>query len=298
MVSCAWNKIISKFVLSLLVFTLAACAPAETTGTASIPTKISLDEDLAEEERAEEFIATKSAEKTQATSRVSSYVKVSNGERTYLAFWFPWNDEHVLLPLNEIHSPGLDLVTCQLNSDTEISSGILISGVKVSKEECVLDEGAQENAPPIVEIPGYFDGGLSTEEVNVIDLNGEYAGNLADIITFVIKNDLVDSGDLTLSLQRTDGPNGSYNGDPDAISYTLPAEALQVIFTDADIADFESAEDPVFALERKFSWEIPQGIAALNLSAGDENWFVLVIREDGREPDKVYLQIKGVGVIK
>jgi len=266
------------------------------TATVSIPTKISLEEDLAEEERAEEFIATKRAEKTRAASRVSPYVKVSNGERTYLAFWFPWNDEHVLLPLNEIHAPGLDLVIYQLDSDTEISSGILISGVKVSKEGCVLDKGAQDNALPIVEIPGIFDGGLSTEEVNVIDLNGEYAGNLANIVTFVIKNDLVGSGDLTLSLHRTDGPNGGYNGDPDAISYKLPAEALQVIFTDADIADFESAKDPVYALERKFTWEIPPGIAALNLSTGDENWFVLVINEGGREPDKAYIQIKGIGV--
>ena len=286
-------------VVLLSIFTLTACASVEMTETVIAPTKMSLEDELAEEERAAEFIATKRAEKTQAASRVSPYVRVSNGRSSYLALWFSWDNEHVLLPINEFYAPDLDLVTCQLDSVTRISPGVLIPGVRVSKSECVSDTGALENAPPVIKIPGYFNDGLNTEEINVIDLNGEYAGNLADVLSIVIKNDLLGSGDLTMSLYPADGPNGDYNDDPDAApTYTLPAEALQVTFTEEQIANFEYAEDPVYALERKFTWEIPPGVEALNLSAGDENWFVLVISENGRQPDRAYFQIKGVGAPK
>ncbi len=289
---------LSGMVVLLSIFTLFACAPIEMTETAYPPTKMSLEEELAEEERAAEFIATKRAEKIQPASIVTSYVEVSNGEQTYLAFWFPWNNEQVLLPLNEIHAPGLDLVSCQLDPDVEISSGVLVSGVNVSKTECMLDEGAQENAPAIIEVRGFFNNGLSTEKINVIDLNGEYAENLADILAFIIKNDLLGSGDMTLALHPADGPDGDYSDDPEALTYTLPAESLQVTFTDAEIGDFEYADDLVYALERKFTWKIPSGHEALHLSAGDENWFVLVISENGTEEAKVYLQIMGVNVQK
>lgn len=277
-------------IILLAVISLPACAPLPA------PTQMSLEDEYAEEERAAESIATARAEETQVTAiRVSPYVEVSNQESNFLAFWFSWNDEHLLLPINEIRAPDLDLVTCQLDSDTEISSGILISGVKVSKEACILDEQARENASPIIEIPAYFDDGLSTEEINVIDLSGEYAENLADLLTLVIKNDLLGSGDLTLSLYPVDGPAGGYADDPDSITYTLPAEALQVVFTDEQMENFEYVEDLVHALERRFTWIIPPGYENLDLSTGDENWFVLVIRENGRQLDKAYIQIKGVG---
>jgi hypothetical protein len=277
-------------IILLAVTSLPACAPLPA------PTKMSLEDEYAEEERAAESIATARAEETQVTAiRVSPYVEVSNQESNFLAFWFPWNNEHVLLPINEIRASDLDLVICQLDSDTEISSGILISGVKVSKEACILDEQARENASPIIEIPAYFDDGLSTEEINVIDLSGEYAENLADLLTLVIKNDLLGSGDLTLSLYPVDGPSGGYADDPDAITYTLPAEALQVVFTDEQMENFEYLDELVYALEGRFTWKIPPGYENLDLSTGDENWFVLAIRENGRQLDKAYLQIKGVG---
>jgi hypothetical protein len=288
-----------SIVALLVLFTLTACARAEIPKTVSTPTKRSLEEELAEEERAAEYIATKRAEKTQVASRVPPYVRVSNGEGSYLAFRFSWGDEHVLLPINEFYAPDLDLVTCQLDSGSEISPGILISGVNVSKNECVPDNGALENAVPVIKIPGYFNEGLNTEEINVIDLNGEYAENLADVLTFVIKNDLLGSGDLTVSLYPTDGPNGDYNDDPDsALTYTLPADTLQVSFTEEQMANFEYAEDPVYALEKKFTWKIPPGYETLNLSAGNENWFVLVFSENGSVPTNVYIHIKGVGAPK
>jgi len=283
----------------LSFFTLTACARAEMTKTVTTPTKMSIEEELAEEERAAEFIATKRAEKTQAASRVSPYVRVSNERSSYLALWFSWGDEHVLLPINELHAPDLELVTCQLDSDTEISPGVLIPGVYVSKSECLSDNGALENAVPVIKIPGYFNDGLNTEEVNIIDLNGEVAGNLADVLSLVIKNDLLGSGDLTVSLHPAEGPNGDYNEDPDAApAYTLTAEGLQVTFTKEQIENFEYAEDAVYALEREFTWKLPPGVETLNLSAGDENWFVLVISETGSEQSHVIIRIMGVGAAK
>ncbi len=284
-----------RTIVLLSLFTLPACEPVEIGEIISTPTKMSLEEELAEEERAAEFIATARAEKTLAASWVSPYVEISNEGQSYLAFWFPWNDEHVLLPINEIHATDLDLLICQLDSEPDISAGVLIPGMKVSENDCVLDKGALKNAPPIIEIPGYFNDGLNTEEVNIIDQNGEYAENLADILTFVIKNDLLGSGDLTLNLYPVDGPNGEYRDDSETITYTLPAQALQVTFTDEQIANFEYVEDAIYALGRKFTWQIPPGHEDLDLSVGDENWFVLVITESGQESMIVYIQIKGVG---
>ena len=75
---------------------LIACTPVKMTKTVNISTKMSL-----EEERAAEFFLTAMAEKTLAASWVSPYAEVSNEEKSCLVFWFPWNDEYVLLLINE-----------------------------------------------------------------------------------------------------------------------------------------------------------------------------------------------------
>jgi len=296
---------------SLLLFTLPACAATEVVEPTSTPRVISPEEELAAEERAEEAVATVYAEKTQAASRVSPYIKVSNGKQNLLAFWFLWNDETAFLPLAKFIASDTGLVTCHLESETELTSGTLFSGLELTDDECVTDKVAPANALPAVRIRGYFDNGLQLDceneaearDWNVIDLMGESVGNLADVVTIITENDLLGSGDVTLSLYRLDGPDSEPADDALIIpSYVLPAEALQVTFTGEQLADFESAEDVVHALERTFTWNIPAGFSVLDLSPGDENRFVLRVRETQARADqeeeylrRAYIQIKGVG---
>ena len=123
-----------------------------------------------------------------------------------------------------------------------------------------------------------------------------YAENLTDVVTFIIENDLLGSGDLTLSIHRTDGPGGEPSGEVGIVpTYTLPMEALQMTFSSDQLNDFEIAGDVHYFLKRKFTWEIPAGYDELNFSSGEENWFLLKLDEGGMEPTKVYLQVKGVG---
>ena len=284
-------------VLAILLFALPACGSTATAESHPTPENPFLEEELAAQ-----AIATARAEKTQIASRVSPYVKVSNGEQRYLAFWFTWNDETVFLPLTEFLATDSELVSCRLDSDTELATGRLFSGLKIVQDECVPDEQAIENALPTIKIPGYFDDGIDTEDLNVIDLQGEYAENFADVATLIIENDLLGSGDLTLSIYRTNGPDGVPYGDEDtAPTYSLPIETLQITFTNDQLENFEGADDVVYALERMFTWEIPAGYSDLDLSTGDENWFILTIREmkvgNNREEEylsNVYIQIKGV----
>lgn len=303
------SKLFSILILALIM--LPACAPMETTEAVPTPKVLSLEEELAEEELGAQAIATAYAKKTQIASRVSPYVKLSNGEQRYLAFWFLWNDETIFLPLNEILSTDPELVTCRLDRNIALSAGKLVSGSKLVDAKCVMDERAQENAVPIIRIPRYFEDGLQVvqsnepdiEEWNVINLNGEHAGNFADIVAFVIENDLFGSGDLTLSLYRTDGPNDVPSGNVHVVpTYVLPAEALQMTFSSEQMGNFEAAGDIVFALERAFTWKIPAGFSVLDLSPGDENWFVLKVREMKAGDNQIkeylgnaYIQIKGVG---
>ena len=280
---------------------LLACVPVEPTPT---PRVISLEEDLAAEELAAEAIATASAQRTEIASRVSPYVEISAGNQKYLAFWFSWNDETVFLPIAESTMTDSGLLSCQLDPGTGLTIGKLFSGLEFVQDECVPDESAPQNALPTIKIPGYFDEGIKLNESNdaesrdwnIIDLNGEYAENFAEMFTFIVENDLLGSGDLTISIYRTDGPNDDQYGDASVVpTYTLPAEALQVTFSSDQLANYEYVDDVIFALERAFTWKIPTGFSNLNLSPGDENWFVLEINEDGREPSKAYIQIKGVG---
>ncbi len=114
---------------------------------------------------------------------------------------------------------------------------------------------------------------------------------------------MLGSGDLTISIYRTDGPNGDHIGDVSVVpTYSLPAETLQISFSIDQLENFEYVDDVLYALERQFTWEIPEGFINLNLSPGDDNWFVLEIREmkAGNDQDEEYLseatiQIKGVG---
>ena len=123
------------------------------------------------------------------------------------------------------------------------------------------------------------------------------------MLSIIVENDLLGSSDLTLSLHRVDGPNDEQSDDAHVIpSYTLSAEALHVTFSSNQIENFEYVDDVVYALERAFTWEIPAGFRDLNLSPGDDNWFVLGIREmkAGNNQDEEYLgeayiHIKGVG---
>ena len=300
----------SIFIIYLLG-TLPTCAPVETVEPSPTPRIISLEEDLAEEERAAQAIATRSAEKTQVASRVSPYALLSVEEQSFLAFWFPWNDETAFLPLAEIKPSEHDLATCRLEPGTEIAIGELFSGWELVNDECVPDASAQENALPIIRVPRHFDDGINIDDGNqkdaagwnVIDLNGEYAENFAEAVAFIIENDLHGSGDLTLSIHRTNGPNGEPSGDLDAAPiYTLPAEALQVSFASEQLANFEYVDDVIYTTGRAFTWEIPEGYSDLNLSPGDENWFVLRIRETKAGNDQeeehlgnAYFQVKGVG---
>jgi hypothetical protein len=293
----------------VLLILLPACASVDAkTEPSPTPRVMSLEEELAEEERAAEAIATTRAEKTQIASRVSPYVKISNEEETYLAFWFQWNDETVFLPLNEVRSSELELVSCQLEPETEILAGKLLSGWEVLQDTCTMDEGAVENASPIIRIPRYFNDGVKISSVsdeinwNNIDLQGEYAENLADVITLIVENDLLGSGDLTISIYRSDGPNGKQPGDAHVVpTFMLPAEALQIAFPSNRLENFEYAEDVTYALEREFTWNIPTGFNVLDLSPGSENWFVLKIKEtiagDAQEEHlgNIYIQVKGVG---
>ena len=297
--------------LFILLITLSACMRIEATETVPTPKVLSPEEELAEEELGAQVIATAYAKQTQIASRISPYVKLSDGEKRYLAFWFLWNDETVFLPLNEILSTDPELVTCQLDRDTVLAIGKLISGSKLVDDKCVPDEKALENAVPIIRIPRYFEDGLQiiqsdepdAADWNIIGLNGEYAENLADIVTFVIENDLFGSGDLTLSLYRTGGPNGAQSGDTLVVpTYVLPDEVLQMTFSSDQLGNFEAAEDIVFTLERVFTWKIPAGFSILDLSSGDENWFVLRVREMKAGDNQIeeymgsaYIQIKGVG---
>jgi len=290
---------------ALLLFTAPACAPVETVEPTPTPRVISLEEELAEEERAAEFIATAQAEKTQIASRVSPYVEISAGNQKYLAFWFSWNDETVLLPIAESTMTDSGLLSCQLDLGTGFAIGKLFSGLEILEDECVADETAPQNAPPIIRIPGYFDDGIKlddssdaeTRDWNIINLNGEYAENFAEIATFIVENDLLGSGDLTISIYRIDDPNSELLGDAHVVpTYTLPAEALQITFSVDQLENFEYVDDVVYALEREFTWKIPAGFNVLDLSPGDENWFVLIINESDREPGKAYFQVKGVSV--
>jgi len=271
---------------------------------------MSLEEELAEEERAAEAIATIRAEKTQIASRASPYVKLSNNEESYLAFWFHWNDETVFLPLNEVRSSELELVSCQLEPETEILPGKLLSGWEVLQDTCMVDRGAQENAPPIIRIPRYFNDGIGIMQSNepseinwdIIDLQGEYAENLAEVVKLIVENDQLGSGDLTISIYRSEGPNGEQPDNTHVIpTFVLPAEALQITFSSDRLENFEYAEDVAYALEHEFTWNIPTGFSVLDLSPGDENWFVLKIKEtkagDAQEEHlgSIYIQVKNVG---
>ena len=283
-------------IVVIILLALPSCIPAETTKT---PEKPSLEEEMTEEERAAESIATTKAEKTQSASTVSNYAEISDDEQAYLAFWFTWNDETVFLPIAKGKITGMSLAACQSSPNTTLAIGKLFSGQKISGDECVPDEQAPDNAMPVIKIPGYFEDGVKADELNIIDLHGDYAESFSDIVTFIIENDLLGSGDLTISLHRTDGFNGSSFSDEENMPiYTLPAEALQVTFSSEQLANLEYADDVVYALERAFTWKIPAGNSYLVLSPGDDNWFVLEINESGREPTKTFIQIIGVGVSK
>lgn len=298
------------FSVFVLLFVLPACMPAETIEPRPTPRTISLEEDLVAEELAAEAIATAITEKTQIASRVSPYVELSDDEQTFLAFWFKWNDETVFLPVAKGKIIIDNLPSCKLDSKTEIAIGELYSGLEFVQDQCVLAEKAPKNALPIIKIPGYFDNGLNLDhnseaeakDWNIIDLNGAYAENFVEIVTIVVENDLLGSGDLTISIYRTDGSTGDQSSDSYVIpTYMLTAESLQITFSNDQLENFEYVDDVVYALERAFTWKIPEGFSVLDLSPGDENWFVLRIREtkagNALEEEylrSAYIQIKDV----
>jgi len=286
-------------ILVILLLSLSACISAETIEPIPTPENPYLEEELAAQ-----AIATIRAEKTQTASTVSPYAEVSNEEQKYLAFWFIWNDETVFLPIAESTMADSGLLSCRLDPEREIAIGTLFSGWKFLQDECVVDEDAPENALPIVRIPGYFDDGIKINhdsepgvaDWNVIDLQGENVENFIEVVTLIVENDLLRSGDLTISIHKTDGPNGEPYEDAGIVpTYTLPVEALQISFSSDQLADFEYVDDVIYALEREFTWKIPEGFRDLNLSPGDENWFVLKIDENGMPLSAATIQIKGVG---
>ena len=286
-----------------LLLSVTACVSSGMVEATPTQRVISLEEDFAAEEAAAEAIATTRAEKTQAASKVSPYAEVSNREQTYLAFWFTWNDETVFLPIAEFKSNEVKLPSCLLEPETEIAIGKLLSGINILENECVIDEKNTVNAQPIIRIPKYLNEGLETESLNVIDLQGEHAENFANVVTFIIENDLFGSGNLSLSIYRTNDPSGNSFGNENVVpTYVLPEKMLQVSFSTDQMGNFEDARDVVYALEREFAWKIPDGFSILNLSPGDENWFVLRVREtknDNNQEDEhlleAYIQVKGVG---
>lgn len=290
--------------LAFLLLSVPACVPSKVVEATPTRRVISLEEDLAAEEAVADAIATTRAEKTQIASRISPYAEITNQEQAYLAFWFTWNDETVFLPIAEFKSNEAKLPSCLLDPETEIAIGKLLSGINILENECVIDEKNTVNAQPIIRIPKYYNEGLETESLNVIDLQGEHAENFADIVTFIIENDLFGSGNLTLSIYRTNGPSGeSFRNENVVPTYVLPEKMLQVSFSTEQMGNFEDARDVVYALEREFAWKIPDGFSILNLSPGDENWFVLRVREtknDNNQEDEhlleAYIQVKGVGV--
>ena len=281
------KKHICLFITAFLILALTACtlaSPAPTPDT------------FLEEELAEQAFATAKAKKTQRASRISPYAEISDEEQTYLAFWFNWNNETVFLPIAKSRISESKLASCQFGPETALAIGELVSGQRIVESNCVPDEQALENAAPTIKIPGYFEDSLQTDELNIIDLGNEPAGNLSEVVTIIIENDLLGSGDLTLSLQRTDGPNGEPADEIEtAQTYSLPAEMLQMKFSDEQLGEFEHADDVVYELRRAFTWKILERLDELSLSAGDENWFVLIIDEDDRELETAYIQIKGVG---
>ena len=279
-----------------LLLVLSSCKPVTIESTP--------DQSYLEEELAAEAFATASSKEVQIAAKDLPYAEISRDDQTYLAFWFIWNEETVFFPVAQNKSEDSSFLTCQTGPDPEIEIGKLFSGYKFVQDECGVDDKAQENAPPIIKIPGYFDDGikfyddnvLAGADWNVIDLNGEYAENLADAIIFVIKNDLTGSGDLVISIYRKDGPSGDLSNDVDNPPiYTLPAEKLEIFFPDDQLADLEYVDDLIYAMEREFTWKIPSGYPELKLGSGDENWFVLTIDEVGGQLSKANIQIKGVG---
>lgn len=285
--------------IPVLLFVLPTCL-----STAAVEPDPTPENPYLEEELAAKAIATAKAEKTQIASRVSPYAEISNEELTYLAFWFTWSDETVFLPIAESVMVNSGLASCQLEPGTKIAIGEVFSGPKFEQSKCVDDEKAPENAFPIIRIPGYFDEGIEIGSLNVIDLQGGYAENLSDVVTVIIENDLLGSDDVTLSIHRTDGLGSNPYEDEDAIpTYTLPAEVLQITFSDDHLGEFEHADDVVYALEREFTWKVPAGYSDLNLSLGDENWFFLEIKEmqggnhqDTEHLSGAYIQVRGVGI--
>ena len=295
------KKCILISILIIHLLSLSACTSAETIKPAPTPENPYLEEELAAQ-----AIATGSAKRTQSVPADLPYVEISNGKQKYLAFWFIWNDETVFLPIAESTMADSGLLSCQLDSEREIAIGKLFSGWEILQGECVVDEKAPENALPIIRIPGYFDDGIKIDhnnkldagDWNIIDLNGEYAGNFAEVVTLIIENDFFGSGDLIISLHRMDGPNGNLYESADTVpTYTLPVEMLQITFSSGQLANFEYVDDVVYALEREFTWNILAGTEELNLSPGDENWFVLKIEENGMPLSAAYIQIKGVGAL-
>ena len=290
----------------VLLLTVAACGSVD-----AVESDLTPDNAYLEEELAAEAISTTSAKKTQTPSTDLPYVEISNGKQTYLAFWFTWNDETVFLPIAESSLADSGLLSCQLGSKTDLAIGELFSGWEFFQDDCVVDEKASENALPVIRILGYFDDGIKLDhsdeldagDWNIIDLNGEYAESFTDVATFIVENDLLGSGDLTISIYRTDGPNGDPYGDESVIpTYSLLAETLQISFSTDQLGTFEYVDDVLYALEREFTWKIPAGFRDLNLSPGDDNWFFLKIREmkagNNQEEEylvEAYIQIKGVG---
>ena len=199
-------------ILVVLLLSLSACMSADSIGPTPTPENPFLEEELAAQ-----AIATAVAKKTQIASRVSPYAEISDGERTYLAFWFIWNDETVFLPIAKSAMVDSNLLSCRLDSERGIAIGTLFSGWEFLQDECVVDEDAPENAHPTIRVPGYFDDGIKINhgsesglvDWNIVDLNGEYAGNFAEVVTLIVENDLLGSGDLSISIHRTHGPNGN-----------------------------------------------------------------------------------------
>lgn len=56
--------------------------------------------------------------------------------------------------------------------------------------------------------------------------------NFADVVTFIVENDLLASGDLAISIYKLDSPNGEWSDDAHVIpTFLLPVEELQVTFS-------------------------------------------------------------------